>query len=111
MNDERTKRGAERRAADRLYKAALGDPDNPPLTPKELERLSRNIPNTRYIRRQLKLSIEEFASAFGFPVGIVRDWEKGKRVPDQAAQSLLRIIAQDPQVVLSLAEKAGLAAR
>ena len=94
----------------RITAAALTDPDNPPLTDKELERVSQNIPSTRFIRRKLKMSREAFACAFGLPVGTVRDWEEGRQVPDHASQSLLRIIAQDPLAVLCLAEKARLAA-
>lgn len=41
---------------------------------------------------------KEFAQAFNLPPGTVREWEIGRRVPDQAAQVLLSVIAAKPKI-------------
>lgn len=51
------------------------------------------------IRSRLGLSQTEFSDRFGLPVGTVRDWEQGRRVPDKAAQVLLSVIAREPDAV------------
>lgn len=55
--------------------------------------------NIAQIRGRLDLSQTEFAARFGLPVGTVRDWEQGRRMPDKAAQVLLSVIAYDPDAV------------
>src|SRR5687767_5253975 len=70
---------------------ALSDPDNPPLTPAELERM-RPVPNPKRIRQRLRMTQEQFAARFHVPLGTLRDWEQGARVPDSAAKTLLRVI-------------------
>jgi putative transcriptional regulator len=49
------------------------------------------------IRRELKLSQEEFAASFHIPIGTLRDWEQGRREPDAAARAYLRVIAREPE--------------
>lgn len=51
------------------------------------------------IRNCLGLSQADFSDRFGLPVGTVRDWEQGRRVPDKAAQVLLSVIAHNPDAV------------
>jgi len=51
------------------------------------------------IRGGLELSQNEFSARFGLPIGTVRDWEQGRRVPDRAAQVLLSVIAKEPEAV------------
>lgn len=82
---------------------ALDDPDNPPLTEKELSRL-RPVPNPREIRQRLHLTQEQFATRFHLRIGTVRDWEQGKKEPDSAAKALLRVIEHNPDVVLHALE-------
>ena len=53
--------------------------------------------NTR--RHAPSLSQNAFAARFGIPVGSLRDWEQGRRAPDAAAQSYLRVIARMPEAV------------
>jgi putative transcriptional regulator len=79
---------------------ALSDPDNPPLTPAELARM-RPVPDPRRIRERLKLTQEQFAEKFEIPLGTLRDWEQGVSYPDSAAQTLLRVIEQDPEAVIN----------
>jgi putative transcriptional regulator len=49
------------------------------------------------IRRELKLTQDEFSARFGLPIGTVRDWEQHRRQPDQAARVLLQIIRKEPK--------------
>lgn len=53
----------------------------------------------RAVRQRLNLSQEDFASAFGLDIQVVRAWEKGEREPDQAARVLLAVIAREPDAV------------
>jgi transcriptional regulator with XRE-family HTH domain len=59
----------------------------------------RRVPQVKIVRRALGLSQEAFAERFHIPVGTLRDWEQGRKVPDQAARSYLRVIATDPAAV------------
>jgi putative transcriptional regulator len=55
--------------------------------------------HARRIRTRLKLSQAEFARRIGVSVETVRNWEQGKRFPDQAARSLLRVVEREPDAV------------
>ena len=78
---------------------AESDPDNPPSTDEELARM-RGVPDARAIRRKLHLTQEQFAARFEVPLGTLRDWEQGTRVPDSAAKTLLRVIEKNPEAVI-----------
>ena len=61
-----------------------------------------HIPETvdvRAIRVATGLSQDAFAMRFGFSAAAVRDWEQGRRQPEQAARTLLLIIARNPSAV------------
>jgi putative transcriptional regulator len=45
------------------------------------------------------LSQNAFSARFGIPAASLRDWEQGRRVPDAAAASYLRVIARMPAAV------------
>jgi putative transcriptional regulator len=77
---------------------ALTDPDNPPLSDDDLERMKRRS-RAYVIRRALRMTQEEFAAAYQIPVGTLRDWEQGRTEPDQANRAYLKVIAVDPQFV------------
>lgn len=79
--------------------AALSDSDNPPLTDEQLAQ-GREVPSPKEIRQKLQMTQEQFAAEFRIPLGTLRDWEQGVRVPDTAARSYLRVIAKIPQEVL-----------
>ena len=51
------------------------------------------------IRKKLGLSQQKFAERFGLSPAMVRDWEQKRRNPDQAARTLLTVIARDPEAV------------
>jgi putative transcriptional regulator len=53
------------------------------------------------IRQKTGLSQDAFARKFGFTVAAVRDWEQGRRQPEQAARVLLRVIAHNPDAVIA----------
>lgn len=79
--------------------AAESDPDNPPLTDAELDRMELAA-RIRRIRRRLDLSQDAFAARFRLPVGSVRDWEQARRQPDAAALAYLAVIEREPEAVL-----------
>jgi putative transcriptional regulator len=81
-----------------IHAAALADPDNPPLTEDELQRMER-VPNAKRIRKQLGLTQKAFAETFQLSLSVVRDWEQGRFVPDRAARTLLKVLAYDPDAV------------
>ena len=81
-----------------VHAAALADPDAQPWTEDELAKAERT-PRVKIIRRVLRLTQEEFAEQFGIPLGTLRDWEQGRKKPDQAARSYLRVIASEPDAV------------
>jgi predicted KAP-like P-loop ATPase/DNA-binding transcriptional regulator YiaG len=83
---------------DDIHAAALADPDNPPLTEEELRQFER-IPDIKAIREKLHLTQKQFADTFGISLSNVRDWEQGRSFPDQAARTLLKVIATNPEVV------------
>ncbi|MCE7798261.1 transcriptional regulator [Sphingobium sufflavum] len=45
---------------------------------------------------------DQFAAVYHLPVGTVRDWEQGRRVPDAPARALLSMIAKEPETVARL---------
>ena len=65
-----------------------------------------HVVNPKAIRKRLDMTQKEFAEAFNIPLGTVREWEIGRRVPDQAAQVLLSVIAAKPKVVQQVVAKA-----
>ncbi|MFM1842033.1 MAG: hypothetical protein RLZZ490_769, partial [Cyanobacteriota bacterium] len=80
---------------------ALGasiDEDNPLLTDEELAQM-QSIPNVKQIRTNLKLSQSQFAKEFQLSVKTIQDWEQGRTQPDQAARTLLQVIAVNPDAV------------
>ena len=83
---------------DDIQAAALSDPDNPPLTDDELERMvtARLV---RRARRKTGLSQPKFASVYHFSVGRLRDLEQGRSRPDSAVMAYLTLIEQDPERV------------
>jgi len=83
---------------------ALADADNPPITADELARM-KPVPNSREIRQRLQMTQEQFSLRFHLPTGTVRDWEQGKKTPDSAARTLLRVIAGNPEAVIEALEQ------
>lgn len=60
--------------------------------------------DARGIRESLGLTQEQFALRFGLELDTLRNWETGRREPDTAAKSYLRVIAREPaRVQIALA--------
>jgi len=78
--------------------AAHSDPDNPPMTEADSARW-QVLPQSRSTRRRLGFTQEEFAAAYGIPLGTLRDWEQCRTQPDAAARTYLQIIAAEPQLL------------
>jgi putative transcriptional regulator len=91
-------RRADAMTEQQVEAAALSDADARPLTPDSARRM-RRVPQVKVVRQALGLSQDDFAEAFGIPVGTLRDWEQGRAEPDQAARSYLKVIARMPHKV------------
>ncbi|MCA8907623.1 MAG: helix-turn-helix domain-containing protein [Rhodospirillaceae bacterium] len=50
-------------------------------------------------REATGLSQSAFARRYGLHLATLRDWEQGRKVPDTAAQSYLRVILKIPEEV------------
>jgi putative transcriptional regulator len=86
---------AKRNGTDKLR----AEPDaDAPLSDDEFER-GYGAMLARRARAATGLSQNAFAARFGVPAGSLRDWEQGRRVPDAAARSYLRVIARMPDAV------------
>jgi putative transcriptional regulator len=55
--------------------------------------------DVRAIRKVTKMTQQQFASTFGFPITTLRDWEQGRSRPDTAARAYLIVISRRPQLV------------
>lgn len=55
--------------------------------------------DVKAIRESTGMTQPQFATAYRIPVGTLRDWEQGRRMPDAPARALLTIIAADPAAV------------
>lgn len=55
------------------------------------------VPDVRAIREQLKMSQQEFSSAYHIPLPTLQGWEQGRRQPDATAAAFLSVIARMPR--------------
>ena len=81
-----------------VERRALSDSDAKPLTKDDLKKLRRS-PRVRIVRMALGLTQDEFAETYRIPVATLRDWEQGRREPDQASRTLLKLIERIPREV------------
>jgi putative transcriptional regulator len=91
---------ARLKALDALTEADINaraktDPDNLPMTRRELARLSAAAA-VRDARTAAGMTQADFARAFGFSLGRLRDLEQGRTRPDGAMLNYLRLIRRDP---------------
>ena len=61
--------------------------------------------DVRAIRRRTGLSQDDFATAFGFTINQIRDWEQGRARPLGGVRAYLLIIERDAKRVLELLQK------
>jgi putative transcriptional regulator len=52
------------------------------------------VPDVRAIRRQLRMSQQEFARVYRIPLATLKNWEQGRRQPDAPAAAYLELIAK-----------------
>lgn len=72
------------RDKDRVPTPEFGDPDEV---------------DVKAIRKNLNLSQQEFADAYGFSVYAVRKWEQWVRTPEKGTRVLLMMLRDMPQVI------------
>ena len=82
---------------DDMAKRPDGDADAP-LSDDEFER-GLGAMLARRARAATGLSQTAFAKRYGVPAGSLRDWEQGRRTPDAATQSYLRVIIKMPDEI------------
>jgi putative transcriptional regulator len=93
-----TKARLDTLADEQLIANALADPDNPPLTSKELKRLATARAVQR-ARAATGLSQSAFARRFQINPARLKDWEQGRTTPDSAALAYLKVIEREQKTV------------
>ncbi|TFF20652.1 transcriptional regulator [Jiella endophytica] len=58
--------------------------------------------DVRNLRMRLAMSQDDFASAFGFTINQIREWEQGRARPIGGVRAYLFLIERDPESVLAL---------
>jgi putative transcriptional regulator len=110
LPDKDRKRRKKASAAE-IEARAASDPDNPPLTEQQLNRmvLAREV---RLIREKTGLSQSQFAARFHIGLARLRDFEQGRSEPDFVVRVYLRMIREDPgkaDRLVKLVERQGAA--
>ena len=78
-----------------IERGIAADPDAaPPMSDAEI-----TAARVRWVRKTTGLSQEQFSARYRIPVGTLRDWEQGRREPDTAALSYLRVIEREREAV------------
>lgn len=95
---QETKEQLDRLTDEEATANARSDPDNPPLTERELERLGAARAVKR-ARAATGLSQSAFAARFRINPARLRDWEQGRTLPDSAALAYLAVIERAQEVV------------
>lgn len=55
--------------------------------------------DVKALRTRIGMTQERFASAFGFPLSTVRDWEQRRARPETTARAYLLLISRAPEFV------------
>ena len=66
--------------------------------PAKITRFEKN--EITELRRKLKMTQTQFATAFGISVSTLRNWEQGHRNPTGAAITLIKVAKRHPKAVL-----------
>ncbi len=61
-----------------------------------------NIPSIVAARNALGLSQSKFAELLGVSKRTLQEWEQGRRTPNGAAKTLLRVVERHPEVLREL---------
>ena len=51
------------------------------------------------VRKQLKKSQSAFSRLLGIPIATLRDWEQGRKQPDSAAVTLIKVAQKYPEAL------------
>lgn len=86
------------------HQAAIDDPDAPPLSTKELEKLKPVI-NLKELRKNLNMTQKEFAETYRLSLASVRDWEQLRSFPDRSTKTYLEMIFYEPEATKILLNK------
>jgi putative transcriptional regulator len=70
-------------------------------------RISTEPVDVRALRQALRMSQEEFARRYNLDLDALQNWEQGRRVPERAVQSYLRVIAARPKEAARAQEEDG----
>jgi putative transcriptional regulator len=110
----RTRAPAIRNVAGELMESmhqavAIARGEMPPGRVHRVEAERDEAVDVRAIRARLGMSQEAFARRFRFSVASVREWEQGRRRPEAAARTLLRVIAHNPRAVVEALDAAAAA--
>jgi len=54
------------------------------------------------IRKRLKLSQDQFSKLLGISIWTLRNWEQGKRHPEGAAVTVLKLAEKEPEALLRI---------
>ena len=60
------------------------------------------IPLRTVRSKKQKMSQHKFSETFCIPEDNIKNWEQGRRVPDEAAKILLIVIDRNPQAVIEV---------
>ena len=55
------------------------------------------------VRKKLKKSQLAFSKLLGVPIGTIRDWEQGRKQPDSAAVTLIKVAQKNPKILEEIA--------
>lgn len=91
---------------EQIAAAVADDPDAAPISFFDQPGFTR-IVNTFRLRKKLAITQEQFAEVYGIPVGTLRDWEQGRKMPDATARAYLKVIERDPHAVAALRKPAA----
>ena len=91
---------------EQIEAAVRDDPDAAPIGFYDMPGFI-HIPNVKKLRDRLGLTQEAFATTYRIPIGTLRDWEQGRKLPDAPARAYLTVIARNPEAVAYLLRPAA----
>ena len=91
---------------EQIEAAVRDDPDAAPIGFYDMPGFI-HIPNVKKLRDRLGLTQEAFAATYRIPIGTLRDWEQGRKLPDAPARAYLTVIARNPEAVAGLLRDAA----
>jgi len=59
-----------------------------------------HTPSARTIRQKLAMTQKEFSQTFDIPLPTLQKWERGARIPQGPAGTLLKVIEHNPEAVI-----------